>query len=56
MSEFTEEFLQGWHAAREIWQRTGSVMPYPPGFYESETVEAAVETEVSEEAAVIGAQ
>lgn len=30
--EYSEDFLAGWTAAREIAQRRGSVPPYPPGY------------------------
>ena len=34
MAKQSEEFIAGWQAAREQYQATGGVQPYPPGHYE----------------------
>ena len=34
MADFSDEFLAGWRLARALWQRTGSVQPHPPGYYD----------------------
>ena len=42
----TEEFLAGWKAAREQYQSTGGVQPFPPGYEPEEQPEQPVkETE-----------
>ena len=51
----TEDIVKGWQMAREQYQATGGVQPYPPGYYESDLYDApapepaAAATEVSEE-------
>ena len=46
---YSEEFLAGWRLARERYQVTGGVQPYPPGFYEAQEVaEGPTEVEASE--------
>ena len=32
MSQYSEEFVEGWKAARAQYQAKGGVEPYPPGY------------------------
>ena len=36
-----DDYLKGWQAARDTWQRTGSVSPYPPEVEYQRTLEAS---------------
>lgn len=36
-----EDFMKGWNAARECWQTTGSVGPFPPEMEIERTKEAS---------------